>query len=177
MPRAGQGAGPETPGVPVSASHRSPWVSPSSVLMPLPLTWPGGPLQLSGPTAMDLPRSGGKLAGWAPHAASAGPGRERLCLTGGAGDGQQLAPNLELRPLPPGHGAHPGGHTAKTLTRPSHPTGCRSGWWCPGRDSGVRPPARPQAPLKAVSHHAGSHHPAWRPDSAAPQRWHLRRRN
>lgn len=100
---------------------------------------------------MDLPRSGGKLAGWAPHAISAGPGRERPCLTGGAGDGQQLAPNLEPRPLPPGHGARPGGHTAKTLTRPSHPTGCRSGWWCPGRDGGVRPPARPQAPLEAVS--------------------------
>ena len=123
---------------------------PGSVAMPLPLTWPGGPPQASGPAATELPRRGGKLAAWPPAPSvldQAGRHRaRRVC-----GVGQQVAPKLQPRPLPPGRRARPGGRTAETLTGPSRPTGCRSGWWCPGRDGGVRPPTRPRAPPEAVS--------------------------
>ena len=112
------------------------------------LAW--GPPQASGPAATELPRRGGKLAAWPPAPSvldQAGRHRaRRVC-----GVGQQVAPKLQPRPLPPGRRARPGGRTAETLTGPSRPTGCRSGWWCPGRDGGVRPPTRPRAPPEAVS--------------------------
>lgn len=123
---------------------------PCSVAMPLPLTWPGGPPQASGPATMELPRRGGKLAGW-PPALSVLDQAGRHCARRACGVGQQAAPKLEPRPLPPGRRARPGGRTAETLTGLSRPTGCRSGWWCPGRDGGVRPPTRPRAPPEAVS--------------------------